>query len=175
MKNKAIFLDRDGVINRALVVEGKSYAPTAFADFELIDGVAEACTLLKNAGFLLVVVTNQPDVATGKQSKEVVEQMHKYIQLKLGLDDIQVCFHTDETNCACRKPKPGMLYAAAKTHNIDLKQSFIVGDRWRDVEAGLNSGVTPIFINYNYSEKQPTGQAITVNSLKEAAHWILKA
>src|SRR5262249_19994685 len=118
-------------------------------------------------------VTNQPDVAIGKQSLEVVEAMHARLKAELALDDIKVCFHQDADGCDCRKPKPGMLLEAAREHGIDLKASFIVGDRWRDVEAGQAAGCASFFIDYGYREKRPAPPYIAVKSLAEAKRYIL--
>ncbi len=169
---QAIFLDRDGVINRAVVRDGKPYPPAALADFELLPGVPSAIQCLRDAGFLIVVVTNQPDVATGVQRKEVVEAMHQ--KLARLCDDIRVCYHVDADGCNCRKPKPGMLLDAAKDWNIDLRASVMVGDRWRDVAAGKSAGCYTLFIDYNYRERRAEGPDAVVASLEEASRWILQ-
>ncbi|CAM2067457.1 D,D-heptose 1,7-bisphosphate phosphatase [Sulfidibacter corallicola] len=171
--NRAIFLDRDGVLNRAFVRGGKSYPPDRVVDFELLDGVAQACRDLKRAGFLLVVVTNQPDVATGKQSRENVEAMHKKLRGLVPLDDILACFHTDADNCLCRKPKPGMLNEAARRHGIDLTRSFMVGDRWKDIEAGQKAGCRCFFVDYQYKEPAPKKPFEPVAGLHEVATRLL--
>lgn len=172
--NKAIFLDRDGVLNKAIVREGKSYPPDTIEAFHLIDGVKGACNALKAAGYLLIVVTNQPDVATGKQTMAKVQEMHDRLGKMLPLDDIFACFHVDAEGCACRKPKPGMLLEAARKHEIDLTSSFMVGDRWRDIEAGNSAGCASIFIDYGYDEKRPEHCAETVFDLREASKYILE-
>jgi D-glycero-D-manno-heptose 1,7-bisphosphate phosphatase len=169
----AVFLDRDGVLNHAFVRDGKSYPPDSLGDFRLIEGVAEACRALRVAGFLLFVVTNQPDVAAGKQKRSVVEQMHQHLMDMLPIDEIFTCFHEDSDQCVCRKPKPGMLLAAAEKHSVDLSASFMVGDRWRDIDAGLAAGCRGFFIDYGYKEQKPTGQTATVGDLREASERIL--
>ncbi len=175
MPRRCIFLDRDGVLNKAFVRNGKSYPPDTIAEFELLPGVQEACTALKNAGFLLIVVTNQPDVATGKQEKLVVDNMHAQLRNLIAIDDIFTCFHVSEDQCACRKPKPGMIFQASEKHDVDVSASYLVGDRWRDIEAGDAAGCATIFIDYDYSEKKPTTQIATVTSLLEASAVILGA
>jgi len=129
----AVFLDRDGVINANLERNGKPVAPTSLSEFRILPGVIEGVRLLKEAGFLLVVVTNQPDVANGLTPRPTVEAMHAEIRRQLPIDDIVVCFHADADKCSCRKPKPGMIFDAAARHGIDLASSYLVGDRWRDV------------------------------------------
>src|SRR5438477_3735525 len=133
---RAVFLDRDGVLNRSVVRDGRPYAPISLEEFELLPGVREAVTELRNAGFILVVVTNQPDLARGRIGPEVTEAIHQQLRALLPVHDIKMCGHLDEERCLCRKPKPGMLLEAAQAWSIDLEQSFMVGDRWRDVSAG---------------------------------------
>lgn len=166
---KAVFLDRDGVINRAKLVEGKSYPPQHLCEFEILPGVEKACKQFKDLGYLLVVVTNQPDVSTGIQSKTVVEEMHHLVRTLLPVDAIYVCFHVDADRCQCRKPEPGMLLQAAKEHQIDLTKSILVGDRWKDVAAGQKVGCRCFFIDYGYSEPKPIAPFETVASLEAAA------
>ena len=171
---RAIFLDRDGVINRAVVRDGKPYPPASLEEFELLPGVEVAAAALRAAGFVLVVATNQPDVRMGIQRREVVEAMHDYVQMELGVDGIKVCYHVDEDCCFCRKPKPGMLLEAAIEHNIDLRRSFMVGDRWRDIGAGYAAGCETVLVSSNYEERQPENPDIVVKSLHEAAKYIIK-
>jgi D-glycero-D-manno-heptose 1,7-bisphosphate phosphatase len=170
----AVFLDRDGVLIRANVQNGKPYPVADLAELELLPGVREACTLLHEAGFLLIVATNQPDVARGTQRREVVEAMHRVLREKLPLDDILVCYHDDVDHCPCRKPSPGLLLRAAKVWNIDLSASYIVGDRWKDIEAGKRAGCITIFIECGYNEKEPEEPDHRAGSFAEAASWILQ-
>lgn len=171
--HKCVFLDRDGVLNVPVIRDGKSYPPATMEGFSLCDGVEAACRLLKEAGYLLVVVTNQPDVRTGKQQRAVIDGMHAYLRSVLPLDDILVCFHIDEDDCDCRKPKPGMLLDAARGLDIDLGQSFMVGDRWRDIEAGQRVGCRCYFIDYGYAETPPVLPWDTAANLLDAAQKIL--
>ncbi len=171
MVRRAVFLDRDGVINRNVEHSGRPAAPTALADFQLLPGVQSALRRIKVAGFLVVVVTNQPDVAAGRLSKEAVAAMHALIRRHLSVDDIRVCFHRDGDNCSCRKPKPGMILEAAAEHHVDLASSFMVGDRWRDIEAGRAAGCTTICVGHN-SGAVVSSDAV-VDSLCEAVSFIL--
>lgn len=170
---RAVFLDRDGVINRAFVRGGKPYAPTTLADFAILPDVPGATKTLREAGFLLIVATNQPDIATGKSTFQTVAAMHALLKRLLPLDDIRVCFHVDADNCDCRKPKPGMLLAAAADHRIALADSWMVGDRWRDVGAGRAAGCRTVFVDHGYDEPLPEGADLVVSSLGEAVPFIL--
>lgn len=170
---RAVFLDRDGVINRAIVRDGKPYPPKDVSELEILPGVPEALAALRNAGYKLIVVTNQPDVARGTVSKDVVEGINRQLHSILPLDEFRTCYHDDQEACDCRKPAPGALLAAANEHGIELKSSYMVGDRWRDVEAGQRAGCKTIFIDYGYSEKQPEQVDACVQSLKDAALVIL--
>jgi D-glycero-D-manno-heptose 1,7-bisphosphate phosphatase len=170
---RAVFLDRDGVLNRPVFRGGRSYPPENLADFALLEGVVEACDQLKRAGFLLIVVTNQPDVASGKQARAVVEAMHERLQSWLPLDEIRACYHRDADACTCRKPLPGMILAAAEQHHITLSTSYLVGDRWRDIGAGQAAGCTCYFIDYQYAEPQPSAPFHPVTSLLQAANHLL--
>jgi D-glycero-D-manno-heptose 1,7-bisphosphate phosphatase len=169
---RGVFLDRDGVINANLERNGRPVAPTSFAEFRILPGVEHATRRLKAAGFLLVIVTNQPDVATGLTPRSECDAMHAEIRRHLPIDDIVVCFHTDADNCTCRKPKPGMIFEAAAKHGIDLAGSYLVGDRWRDVRAGQAAGCFSIFIDYGYAQDQPAKPDKVVRSLREATDFI---
>ena len=173
MSRRAVFLDRDGVINRAVVREGKPYPPAGLEELEILPGVREALDQLKDAGFVLVVVSNQPDVARGTTAREAVETINAKLAESLPVDDFRMCYHDSGDGCDCRKPKPGMLLAAARDHGIDLSASFMVGDRWRDVEAGQRAGCRTLFIDYGYDERQPEACDYRVKSLTEAAEIIL--
>ena len=170
---KAVFLDRDGVINRALVRDGKPYPPANLAALEILPGVGTAMQSLHNAGWLLIVVTNQPDVARGKTPRADVEAINQNLQQCLPIDEFHTCYHDSDDGCACRKPLPGALLAAAKKFDIDLTASYMVGDRWRDTAAGERAGCKTIFIDYGYAEKQPETVNHRVQSLAEAADIIL--
>jgi D-glycero-D-manno-heptose 1,7-bisphosphate phosphatase len=169
---RAVFLDRDGVLDAAIVREGLPYPPRSADEVELLPGVEEACSRLGAAGFDLVVVTNQPDIARGTQTLEAVRRINDALLAALPLDEVVICPHDDAHGCDCRKPKPGMLVAAAERRGIDLSASFMVGDRWRDVEAGIRAGCRTLLIDRGYDE--PLVQAdVSVADLGEAAAWIL--
>lgn len=170
---QAVFLDRDGTINWNEVRDGKPYSPTRLEDFRYLPGVPEAIARFRARGYLVIVVTNQPDLTTGKTSAETIDAMHTRLRDELGVDDITVCPHTDEAGCDCRKPKPGLLLRAAATWGIDLARSVMVGDRWRDVEAGRAAGCATVHIDHGYTgEPAPEGASLTVKSLLEAADFI---
>ena len=172
--NRAVFLDRDGVLARALVRDGKAYAPVTPDELEIESEAPAALAELKAAGFLLVVVTNQPDVARGITRREDVEKMHARMRAALPVDAVFVCYHDDRAGCDCRKPKPGMLLAASATHDVDLAGSFMVGDRWRDVDAGASAGCRTVWIDRGYNEREPDhAPGARVATLAAAARWIL--
>jgi len=173
---RAVFLDRDGVINRPIVRDGKPYPPVSVEEFELLPGVAEACARLKAAGFLLVVATNQPDVGRGTLARETVEAMHAKMCAALPLDRIEVCYDPGQgIPSEFRKPAPGMLLRAAIELDIALSQSWMVGDRWRDVDCGANAGCRTVFIDLGYDEKLRATPEFRVSDLVGAAEVILHA
>ena len=175
VSRRAVFLDRDGVLNRAIIRAGKPYPPSSLAELEILPDAPAALMQLKRAGFTLIVVTNQPDVSRGSQTVAVVEAMHSRLRNVLPLDDILVCYHDDHDACNCRKPQPGLLLEAARRHDLQLASSFIVGDRWRDIDAGLNAGVRTVLIDSDYREREPARPpAARVASLREAAEWIVR-
>jgi D-glycero-D-manno-heptose 1,7-bisphosphate phosphatase len=172
-RRAAVFLDRDGVLNRAVVRNGLPYPPDDLASLEILPGSAEACATLRGAGFLLIVVTNQPDIARGTRTREDVEALNRRLSELLPLDEIRVCPHDDRDGCDCRKPSPGLLLAAARDRSIDLGRSVMVGDRRRDIESGQRAGCWTVFVDYGYSERRPERPDLTVRSLGEAVPWIL--
>lgn len=171
---KAVFLDRDGVINASVVRDGKPYPPASLEEMEYLPGVGDAIAQLHAAGFETIVVTNQPDVARGTQLASEVERMHAAMRRDLGLTAVYACMHDDADHCHCRKPLPGMITDAVRDRGIDVSASFMVGDRWRDIEAGIAAGVRSIFIDRGYSERKPTEFAVNVAGLPEAVAWILE-
>lgn len=172
---RAVFLDRDGVLNAAPVDAGGTPHPPASVDeLTLLPGVAEACASLRDAGFLLIVVTNQPDVARGTQERAQVEAINAALRARLPVDEVRVCYHDDTDGCACRKPKPGLLLDAARQLGIDLGASFLVGDRWRDIGAGRAAGCRTLLVDYGYAEGQKHAPDACVTSLSEAVTWILQ-
>ena len=174
VSRRAVFLDRDGVLNAAVVRGGKPFPPASVDEVALLPGVPEALARLREAGFVLLVATNQPDVARGAQTREAVEAIHAHMLATLPLDAIYACFHDDVDHCACRKPLAGMLLAGAHAWDIDLPRSVMVGDRWRDIAAGVAAGCRTAFVDYGYDERQPPVFDKRVTSLAEAAAWILE-
>lgn len=168
---KAVFLDRDGTINRSFVREGKPYPPAGLEEFELLPDAVEACLLMKAAGFLLVLATNQPDVGRGTTSREAVEEIHAYLCKHVPLDAVEVCYDPYDPS-DCRKPQPGMLLRAAADMGIDLKLSWMVGDRWRDVDCGYAAGCRTVFIDNGYAEELRAVPDYRVANLLEAAKII---
>ena len=175
-KQPAVFLDRDGVINQPKVIDGKPNPPASIDEFILLPGVIEACEKLKQAGFLLVVVTNQPDVGRGTLSREAVEAIHAHLCKLLPIDRVEVSYDSGHENppSEFRKPRPGMLLRAAAELGIDLKKSFMVGARWRDIDCGRAAGCTTIFIDYGYNERLRQPPHFRVANLTEAARIILE-
>ena len=172
---RAVFLDRDGVINRALERAGKPYPPTSLAEFEILPEVPAACAKLKAAGFLLVVATNQPDVGRGTLTQEVVDEIHAHMTAQLPIDRVEVCFHPGKgaSDCDCRKPRLGMLLKAARELGIDLARSWMVGDRWRDIDCGHSAGCKTVFIERDYDEQLRQKPDFSARNLGEAADIIL--
>jgi D-glycero-D-manno-heptose 1,7-bisphosphate phosphatase len=173
MMRSAVFLDRDGVINRAVIRDGKPYPPASLRDLEILPQVPEALSAMKAQGYSLVVVTNQPDVARGTSSRELVDRIHERLKSTLDLDAILTCFHDNADACECRKPKPGLLLQAARALDIDLTSSFMVGDRRSDVEAGRRAGCRTLFIDRSYDEEPPSSCDFRAGSLFEASRIIL--
>ena len=171
--NRAVFVDRDGVINAVVLRNGRPHPPPSVEEMQLLPGVTEAINSLREGGFKIIVVTNQPDVARGVQDKDTVDAIHQKIQGALSIDEIKTCFHDDQDACPCRKPRPGMLTEAAKRWAVDLKRSFMVGDRWRDVEAGRAAGCKTILVGAGYAERKPKDPDAVVSSLLEASALIL--
>lgn len=161
------------MLNRAIVRHGRPYPPAGLVGLEVLPGVVEACTALRRAGFLLVVVTNQPDVARGTQRQEIVEGINNALRAQVPVDEIRVCYHDEPDGCACRKPKPGLLLQAERDWQIDLASSFMVGDRWMDIEAGRRAGCTTVLIDCGYAEAEQTMPDCRLQSLAEAAQWII--
>jgi len=176
---RAVFLDRDGVINRPVVRDGRPYPPATVEDFELYEDVIAGCAQLDAAGYLLVVVTNQPDVARGTQTRAVVEAMQrKMLDALPQIARVEICWHAGADwgdACDCHKPEPGMVLRAAEAHGIDLAQSFLVGDRWRDVDCGHRAGCRTVLIDRNYSEALRQRPNWTVTSFAQAVEVILHA
>jgi D-glycero-D-manno-heptose 1,7-bisphosphate phosphatase len=174
VRNRAVFLDRDGVIGRPILRARKPHAPQSLAQLELLPGVHAALDALRARGFRLVVVTNQPDVARGTTPRVVVDAMNEWLQSVLPLDAIFTCYHDDEDRCACRKPLPGLITRAAAQLGIHRAASYLVGDRWRDIAAGRRAGCKTLFVDHGYAERLPEAYDFRVGSLRDAARLILQ-
>jgi D-glycero-D-manno-heptose 1,7-bisphosphate phosphatase len=174
-KAPCVFLDRDGVLNKVRLVDGNPHPPRSASELEIISSSVEACQRLRQAGYLLVVVSNQPDVARGTETLAGVKALNDLVGSRVAVDEFVVCPHDDADGCDCRKPAPGMLTAAAERLNIDLRRSFMVGDRWRDVEAGQRAGCRTVFIDRSYAEGEPRAPDLIVDELFEAVPFLLAA
>ncbi|HEY7519690.1 MAG TPA: HAD-IIIA family hydrolase [Methylomirabilota bacterium] len=171
--SRAVFLDRDGVLTATVRRAGRAVAPTRLEDFAVLPDAPAALRRLSAAGFLLIVATNQPDVARGLVARETVEVMHRRLRAALPVDDIEACYEIETPASACYKPRPGMLLAAARRHGIDLTRSYMVGDRWRDVGAGKAAGCFTVFIDRGYGEALVESPDAVCRSLGEAAEIIM--
>jgi D-glycero-D-manno-heptose 1,7-bisphosphate phosphatase len=169
---RAAFLDRDGVLTRSHVRGGRPFAPRRLEDFDLLPGAAAAVSALRDAGFLTIVVTNQKDVGAGLLQEDTLDEMHRILRQSMELDAIYVCTCVDE--CPCYKPNPGMLLEAAQAFEIDLANSYMIGDRWRDISAGRRAGVRTVFIDLGYSEALPDPPNLRATDLPDAVEAVLR-
>lgn len=174
MPQRVVFLDRDGVLNRAFPEGGTTRPPMSLAELELLEGVPEALARLRAAGFALVVVTNQPDVARGKQTRAAVEEINAKMRAELPLLDVFACFHDTADKCNCRKPKPGMLLAATEKWDLDLATAFLIGDRWSDIAAAHAAGCRGVLIDTPFSSRHKCAPDHTAPDIRAAVDWILE-
>jgi D-glycero-D-manno-heptose 1,7-bisphosphate phosphatase len=149
---RAVFVDRDGVLNAAVVESGRPHPPASAADLKFLPGVRERLVELKGLDFLLVCVTNQPDVARGTAARASVDEINARVRAEMRLDDLLACYHDDRDGCDCRKPRPGLLLEAAARLGIDLGRSYMIGDRWKDIACGTAAGCATVFVDYRYAE-----------------------
>jgi D-glycero-D-manno-heptose 1,7-bisphosphate phosphatase len=170
----AVFLDRDGVLNRVKIRDGLPVGPTELTDFVLVKDAARSVQRLKVAGYVVIVTTNQPELARGRLTPQVLDAMHSKLQSEVPVDAIYVCPHDDAQNCTCRKPRPGLLVTAARDYLIDLSRSFMVGDRWRDVDAGKAAGCRTVLIECGYRETLRSPSDLVASSLETAVDAILE-
>lgn len=171
--NRAVFFDRDGVLNAAIVRDGRPYPPATAAETQLDPQASEVIRALRERGFAIVVVTNQPDVARGTTTRGAVEAINDRVRAELGVDAIYTCFHDRGDSCMCRKPLPGMLLTAAREHALDLGASYLVGDRWSDIVAGRDARCKTIWLERDYTERQPECFDARFRSLSAACDWII--
>ena len=173
MVSKAIFFDRDGVLNIPFIRRKKSYAPKKFKDFKFYPFVKKYCSLLKKKNFKLVVVTNQPDLGRGLIQKKEFNKMCNKLKEKLGIDEIYTS-KSISSKSFFRKPNPGMLLKSIKKNNFNIKKCFLIGDRWSDIKAASRIDCKSIFIDRRYKEFIPVGQIATVKSFRQAVKIVLK-
>lgn len=173
MARPAVFLDRDGVLNDIIMKNGVAHPPLSVDTLVIFPDAAPACRALRDAGYLLIGATNQPDIARGHALRADVDAINDVVRTELDLDELRVCPHDDSDRCECRKPLPGMLLNAAEDHDIDLTASIMVGDRWKDIDAGRAAGCRTVFIDRQYSERKPDNPDFICGGLLEAVPWIL--
>lgn len=153
MKKKAIFLDRDGVINDVIFRgSNKPIAPWSLEEFKLYVGIEEPLRQLSDSGYLLFVVSNQPDISKGLVDIQIVQQMNDIIVSQFPIEKVVFCPHEDRHKCACRKPKSGMLIELAAEYGVDLNASYLIGDNWKDIAAGEAAGCKTILIKRAYNK-----------------------
>jgi D-glycero-D-manno-heptose 1,7-bisphosphate phosphatase len=171
---RAVFLDRDGVLNEAILRDGKAFSPSTIEEMTVVEDALPALNALRTNGFRLIVVTNQPDIARGNLSRKHLDAMNAHLRCLLPLDAVEVCAHDNDDLCDCRKPAPGLLLKAAERDGIDLTESFLVGDRWSDIEAGHRAGCRTVLIGNGYGDCFVSQPDAKVRSLRAAVDWILK-
>lgn len=169
--DRAVFLDRDGVLNEIVERDGKPASPRTVGELRIVADAAPALEALKAAGFHLFVVTNQPDVSRGLMSGEALDAIHAAVAEALPVEEIAACRHDNADNCACRKPKPGLLTDLAARHGIDLAASWMVGDQDRDIACGRAAGCKTILLARAYNSQAGADHAAA--SLTQAADIIL--
>lgn len=174
MKNKAIFLDRDGVINKIVKRDEKISSPQNLKEFEILPDASKSLGAFKKMGFLNIIITNQPDINRNLLKIEDLQKMHEYIIEKLPVDDIAFCPHVNEDNCPCRKPEPGLIFRSADKWSIDLAKSYMVGDSWKDILAGKAAGCKTFLLRKEYNKDFKTDYNFEINNLTEMINIIKK-
>jgi D-glycero-D-manno-heptose 1,7-bisphosphate phosphatase len=171
-RGRAVFFDRDGVVNKIILRDGKPFSPRTIEEFVLTEGIRETVSSLKKRGYKTILISNQPEVARGRITLDTLDQMMQRVQREVGLDDLFICLHDDDDRCACRKPEPGMILEASRKWKIDLRASFVIGDTWKDMEAGKAAGCKTILLDAVYNRDVRSDFRVT--SLAEAAELILE-
>jgi D-glycero-D-manno-heptose 1,7-bisphosphate phosphatase len=166
-RTKAVFLDRDGVINRMYLRKGAYRSPETMSEWEYLKGVLPTLEALRDRGYLLLVCTNQPDVARGWITREQVQEFHDRIEAELPVTRIYACFHDDTAACVCRKPKAGLLLQGSEEFEVDLARSWMVGDRWKDIEAGRTAGCRTVYLRHDYDQAPGCGADFEIRALPE--------
>lgn len=172
--NKAVFLDRDGVVNRPIIRKRKPYAPRALFQFKIYKDVKLSITKLIENNFLIIIVTNQPDIGNGLMKKKELDLIHKKLRSHIHIDEIYSCTHSQKEKCKCRKPSPFFLLKAKRKYNIDLFKSYFIGDRYTDMLTAKNANCRPVFIDRNYFETPFMDYVHYVKGIKQAINYILK-
>lgn len=170
--NKAVFLDRDGILNEVTIINGKPYPPKDLIHTSLIYGIREVLVSLQKMGYLLIVISNQPDFENGLTTKKTIDEINKFVIDSLPLDDLYVCYHNQESNCDCRKPRIGNFLKAKEKYDIDMSKSWMIGDRKSDIDAGINAGCKNIFVDYNYNEDRPKNSNFIIYNIKDIVEII---
>ena len=171
---KAVFLDRDGVVSRAVVINNRPFSIRRASDLQILDEVNEALGIFGKLALIPIIISNQPDVARGLLSQLEHEKIESKIVTLTGISKIYTCTHDEKDNCFCRKPKPGLILKAAEDHDIDITKSYLIGDRWRDMDLAKNVDCRSFFINRNYEEKYPEYFDYETGSILESAKIIEK-
>jgi D-glycero-D-manno-heptose 1,7-bisphosphate phosphatase len=171
---KAVFLDRDGVLNYSTIKNGKPHPPENAETLKITENAKDCMDRLRKAGFLLICITNQPDFARGTRTLENIQSMNDKVKNTLGLDDLFCCLHDNKDNCECRKPKPGLIFMAREKWGIDLERSWLIGDRKSDISAGIAAGVKTVFIDNHYNEDGPETCDFRCGLLEDAIGLIIK-
>ena len=171
VRKRAVFLDRDGVLNIPRIYKNKSYAPLRSKDFKLYPGVKKYCIKLKK-NFLLIVITNQPDLTKGILTYSELKKMHEQLYMSINYDDLFFCSAISNKSYF-KKPNPGMLTKAISKYKINPKKSYLIGDRWSDIEAGEKVGCKTVFIDRHYNEQKPLKFDFKTKSFIKAAKYIL--
>ncbi len=166
--NKAVFLDRDGVINS--VANRNGFSPRSFKDFEILPGVKETIDKFKELGYLVFIITNQPDIARNLMQIEELEKMHSLVNEQFNIDDIEICPHENEDNCSCRKPKPGMIFNLAEKWNVDVLESVFIGDSKKDYKAAKAANIKFLYVRHDYNEE--IEDVISIPHLKHAITYL---
>jgi D-glycero-D-manno-heptose 1,7-bisphosphate phosphatase len=166
-RERALFLDRDGVVIKTLVINGKPVANHDLENLEYVPGIFDLVSFARDRNLVPILITNQPDVARGIVEKDLVDEMNSRIVTETGIEKVFMCCHDDTDRCDCRKPLPGLFYQARLLMNLDLENSFMVGDRWRDVQAAQKAGIEPIYLEGDYQEIAPNGVFHRIKTLEE--------
>lgn len=172
--NRAVIFDRDGVLNKSIIIDNKPFSPKNLDEVDLNYEMLDVINFTKSNNIYNFCFTNQPDVSRGNAKKEDILNINKYILKKFLLDEICCCFHDNNENCSYRKPKPGSLFYLQDKYNLDLEQSLVIGDRKKDIDAAFNANTKSLFIDYNYDEEKPIHQIATVSCLKDILNNVIK-